>query len=134
MPSFYSILSKQIFQTPNFEELCSHEIEIKQISPNARWVEQDPLQIIDAVRACYVQAIQKMDNIIPNTYNVKNITTIGVTNQRETVVAWDKYTGEPLYNAIGKLDCIDMAIPKKIAHLYDIRSLIRILYSYTLLI
>ena len=33
---------------------------------------------------------------------------IGVSNQRETTVVWDKLTGEPLYNAVGKLLCVDV--------------------------
>lgn len=92
----------QIFKTPGFEELCSHEIEIEQISPENRWVEHNPLQVLQAVRDCAAKAIAKLDNFIPNIYSVKNIVSIGVTNQRETLVAWDKYTGEPLYNAIGE--------------------------------
>lgn len=43
-----------------------------------------------------------MDNFIPSIYSVKDIVAIGITNQRETVVVWDKYTGRPLHNAIGK--------------------------------
>lgn len=93
----------QIFKTPHFEELCSHEIDIQQISPRERWVEHDPEQILDAVRSAAAQAIKKLDNFIPSIYSVKDIVSIGVTNQRETVVAWDKYTGEPLHNAIGEL-------------------------------
>lgn len=38
----------------------------------------------------------------PNVYSKDDIVTIGITNQRETVVVWDKRTGKPLYNAIGK--------------------------------
>lgn len=36
-------------------------------------------------------------------YTVADIVTLGVTNQRETTVVWDRLTGEPLYNAIGEL-------------------------------
>lgn len=93
----------QIFKTPNFEEICSHEIEIEQISPRERWVEHDPEQIMKAVRSAVVQTIKKLDNFIVNSYSVKDIVSIGITNQRETVVAWDKYTGKPLHNAIGKI-------------------------------
>lgn len=82
--------------------MCTHEIEIKQISPHDRWVEHDPMQILEAVRGCASRAIEKLDNFIPDIYSVKDIVTIGVTNQRETLVAWDKYTGEPFYNAIGE--------------------------------
>lgn len=41
---------------------------------------------------------------ISTGYNVKDIVCIGITNQRETTVVWDKLTGEPLYNAIGNYE------------------------------
>lgn len=88
--------------SPHFEELCTHEIQVTQISPNDRWVEQDPLEILEAVRTCAEKAIAKLDNFIPSIYSIKDIISIGITNQRETVVVWDKHTGQPLHNAIGK--------------------------------
>ncbi|XP_055314073.1 glycerol kinase-like isoform X2 [Sitodiplosis mosellana] len=85
---------------PHFEELCSHEIEIEQIHPQNRWVEQDPLTILDAVDKCSAEAIRKLDNFIPSIYSKSDIAAVGITNQRETVVIWDKQTGKPLHNAI----------------------------------
>lgn len=41
-----------IYKTPNFDELCSHEIRIEQISKKEGWLEHDPKEIIDAVREC----------------------------------------------------------------------------------
>lgn len=94
--------SNQIFKTkPQFEELCSHELEIKQILPNERWVEQDPLQTLSAIRTCATEAVRKLDECIPCVYNRSDIAAVGITNQRETVVVWDKKTGKPLHNAIG---------------------------------
>lgn len=78
-----------------------HEVEIKQINPNERWVEQDPIEILNAIRICTTQAIKKLDQITPCLYTKNDIITIGITNQRETIVVWDKFTGKPLYNAIG---------------------------------
>lgn len=43
--------------------------------------------------------------LLPSVYSL--IKAIGVSNQRETTVVWDKLTGEPLYNALGKLSCMD---------------------------
>lgn len=43
--------------------------------------------------------------LLPSVYSL--IKAIGVSNQRETTVVWDKLTGEPLYNAVGKLSCMD---------------------------
>lgn len=63
------------------------------------WVEQDPLDIVNNVRLCVEEACKKL---IDFGYSAKDIVSIGVTNQRETTVVWDKFTGEPLYNAIGE--------------------------------
>lgn len=59
------------------------------------------MEILEAVRMCANEAIRKLDTLIPSTYSKSDIATIGVTNQRETVIVWDKNTGKPLYNAIG---------------------------------
>jgi glycerol kinase len=88
-----------VYKTPNFEEIVSHEVRIKQISPKEGWLEHDPMEIIDAVRECSKVAL----HLLPNQgYSKSDVTCIGVTNQRETVMMWNKQTGEPLYNAIGK--------------------------------
>jgi glycerol kinase len=89
-----------IFQTPNFEELCSHEVRIKQISPATGHLEHDPKEIIEAVRESAKVAIHLLAN---HGYSKANIACVGVTNQRETVVLWDKVSGEPLHNAVGKM-------------------------------
>jgi glycerol kinase len=60
--------------------------EHEQITPQAGWVEHDAQEIIANVRAC----LEGYDGI----------TAIGITNQRETTVVWDKASGEPVYNAI----------------------------------
>lgn len=63
------------------------------------WVEQDPREILEAVRECATKAIGKLESI--GSLNDAPLRCIGITNQRETIVIWDKFTGEPLYNAIG---------------------------------
>lgn len=92
-----------IYVTPNFEELCSHEVSITQISSKEGWLEHDPKEIIRAVRECAKVVIHLLPN---HGYSKSNIACIGVTNQRETVVMWNKKTGEPLYNAIGEYDLL----------------------------
>jgi glycerol kinase len=88
-----------VYKTPNFEELVSHEVRIKQISLKEGWLEHDPIEIISAVRECAKVAL----HLLPNQgFSTSDITCIGITNQRETVVLWNKQTGEPLHNAIGK--------------------------------
>jgi glycerol kinase len=88
-----------IYKTPNFEELCSHEVRITQISDKQGYLEHDPKEIIRAVRESAKVALHLLPN---HGYSTQNIACIGITNQRETVVMWDKTTGEPLHNAIGE--------------------------------
>lgn len=88
-----------IYKTPSFEEVCSHEVRIAQISQQQGWLEHDPKEIIVAVRECAKVAIHLLPN---HGFSKSNIACIGITNQRETVVLWNKETGQPLHNAIGK--------------------------------
>ena len=69
-------------------------IEFKQIYPANGWVEHDPLEIIQTIKLT-IAIILKRNAIIQN-----DIVSCGITNQRETIVAWDKVSGKPLYNAI----------------------------------
>ncbi len=74
--------------------VAGHQVEHKQIYPQAGWVEHDAMEIWKNTEICIRLAIKKA-NIDP-----KEIASIGVTNQRETTVIWDKKTGRPLCNAI----------------------------------
>lgn len=68
--------------------------EFRQIYPEAGWVEHDAMEIWSTQMGVAQEALLKIDG----TY--KNIRAIGITNQRETTVVWDKETGRPIYNAI----------------------------------
>jgi len=68
--------------------------EFKQIFPKPGWVEHNPLEILDSQIEVF-ESLLSIHNISP-----ENIISIGITNQRETVILWDKDTGNPLYNAI----------------------------------
>lgn len=68
--------------------------EFTQIYPKPSWVEHDPQEIYSAQYTALTECITKA-NIDP-----KDIAAVGVTNQRETVIVWDKNTGEPVSNAI----------------------------------
>ena len=70
----------------------SHQIELTQYFPDNNCVEHDPIEIIDSVNKC-------LENVV-NDIDVNEIISIGITNQRETTVAWSKSTGKPFYNAI----------------------------------
>lgn len=61
------------------------------------------MEILEMVRKCIDEAIVKIKNQSnANGYSDSDIAAVGITNQRETVVVWDKITGRPLYNAIGE--------------------------------
>lgn len=68
--------------------------EFQQYFPKPGWVEHDPQEIWST------QAGVAAEATVSKGLNGKNIAGIGITNQRETVVVWDKNTGEPVYNAI----------------------------------
>ena len=68
--------------------------EFKQIYPKEGWVEHDPMEIW-ASQYGVLQEVLAKTNIEP-----EQIAAIGITNQRETAIVWDKQTGEPIYNAI----------------------------------
>jgi len=68
--------------------------EFRQIFPQAGWVEHDPMEILST-------QFGVLDTLVrDNQVDPASIKAIGITNQRETTVVWDKTTGEPLYNAI----------------------------------
>lgn len=68
--------------------------KFKQIFPNPGWVEHDPQEILDSQLGALEDVLQSKN------INIGEIICIGITNQRETVVVWDKGTGKPIYNAI----------------------------------
>ena len=66
--------------------------EFKQIFPQPGWVEHDPSEIWESARQVIAEAVHQVDR--------NQIVAVGLTNQRETVVAWNPKTGEPIQNAI----------------------------------
>ena len=74
--------------------LAVDQKEHRQIYPKPGWVEHDPLEIWERTQEVMKGALQK-SGIQP-----ADIVAIGITNQRETAVVWDKSTGKPVYNAI----------------------------------
>ncbi len=72
--------------------VASHGIELRQIYPANGWVEHDAEEIWEATLACCRAATRGID--------AKDIAAIGITNQRETTLIWDKATGTPLHHAI----------------------------------
>lgn len=68
--------------------------EFTQIFPKEGWVEHDPMEIWSTQMGVAQEALLKVG------FTYKNIEAIGITNQRETTIVWDKETGMPVYNAI----------------------------------
>ncbi|ALC06944.1 Glycerol kinase [Corynebacterium deserti GIMN1.010] len=89
--------------------VASASKEHEQIFPKQGWVEHDPMEIWDNVRSVVSQAMVSID-ITPY-----EVASVGVTNQRETTIVWDKNTGEPIYNAIVWQDTRTTEICKEIA-------------------
>ncbi|XP_065394376.1 glycerol kinase isoform X7 [Macaca fascicularis] len=87
----------QVFNSKTAELLSHHQVEIKQEFPREGWVEQDPKEILHSVYECIEKTCEKLGQL---NIDISNIKAIGVSNQRETTVVWDKITGEPLYNAV----------------------------------
>lgn len=76
-------------------EICSiAQKELKQYFPKPGWVEQDANEIWSTQLGVAVEAMQKIGA------SVQNIEAIGITNQRETTIVWERETGEPVYPAI----------------------------------
>ena len=89
--------------------VSSGQLEHEQIFPRPGWVEHNPMEIWDNTREVIGQALSKA-NITRH-----NIKAVGITNQRETAVVWDKTTGLPVYNAIVWQDTRTQAIVDRLA-------------------
>ena len=67
--------------------------EIRQLFPHPGWVEHDPKEYVSSVKECVFAVLDRCGEDL-------HIEGVGITNQRETTIAWDKQTGEPICNAI----------------------------------
>lgn len=74
--------------------VASAQREFPQIYPQSGWVEHDPMEIYSCQYGVMMEAITR------SGCDVHDIAAIGITNQRETTVVWEKATGRPIYNAI----------------------------------
>ena len=83
-----------LYDTTKREIIASSQYPFRQFYPKSGWVEQDANEI---------WTLQKMtlDDVITNSkIDPKSVIGLGITNQRETVIAWNRETGEPIYRAI----------------------------------
>ncbi len=76
------------------ESVSAHQLEHEQIYPQPGWVEHDPIEIWERVQEAIKVALKK------GNANVEDIAAVGITNQRETTVVWNKHTGLPYHNAL----------------------------------
>ena len=75
--------------------ICSMaQKEFTQIYPRPGWVEHDPMEIWSSQLAVATESMARLG------IDAEAVSGIGITNQRETTILWDRYTGEPVYNAI----------------------------------
>jgi len=89
--------------------VSSGQLEHDQILPQAGWVEHDPEQIWRNTREVIGQALSKAD------ITRHDVEAVGITNQRETAVVWDRNTGKPIYNAIVWQDTRTQSIVDRLA-------------------
>ncbi len=89
--------------------VSSGQMEHEQIFPKAGWVEHDPMEIWANTREVIGQALSKA------SLTRHDIAAVGITNQRETAVVWDKNTGKPVYNAIVWQDTRTQSIVDRLA-------------------
>ena len=86
--------TRSIIFNDKFEVIAVSQRELEVDYPKPGWVEQDANEI-------WQKTLQTMEEVLEKAnLKWKDISAIGITNQRETTVAWDKNTGEPLYKAI----------------------------------
>lgn len=86
--------SRSVLFNNNGQIVAIEQQEFEQIFPKSGWVEHRPEDILNS-------QLETLERLIKNnTISPKDIAGIGITNQRETAIVWDKNTGKPIYNAI----------------------------------
>ena len=86
--------TRSVLYSKRGELLDSSQEEFEQYFPNEGWVEHNPEQIWKTVESTLMNVVEK------NDISCNEVASIGITNQRETTVLWDKTTGRPISNAI----------------------------------
>lgn len=89
--------------------VATGQVEHEQIFPQAGWVEHDPVEIWTNTREVIGKALSRAD------ITRHDIAAVGITNQRETTVVWDRLTGQPVYNAIVWQDTRTQSIVERLA-------------------
>ena len=85
-----------LYDAATLSPVASHQVELQSATtnPQAGWSQMDPMKILSTVDASARGALEKAGA------SVKDVLGVGITNQRESTVVWDKRTGEPLYDCV----------------------------------
>lgn len=102
--------SRAILFNNNGEIVAQAQHEFQQIYPNAGWVEHDPLDILTSQLTSAVEALTRAGA------RPRDVAALGITNQRETVIVWDRETNKPVYNAIVWQDRRTAAVCQSLAN------------------
>lgn len=89
--------SRFLIFNKDVDPVASHQIEFENHYPVSGWHEHDPEELLASVQACIEEATKRFQEL---GYSKSQIKSVGITNQRETTVCWDKNTGEPLCRAV----------------------------------
>lgn len=102
-----------VFENGSGQLLASSQIEVKRIVPQEGWVEMDPCAIMDSVNQTIEDVCNKLSRssspesdqqVSTQEQLIKQISCIGICNQRESTVVWDSVSGKALYNVIVWMD------------------------------
>ena len=105
--------SRSIIFDKNGNQIAISQYEFEQFFPNKGWVEHDPEEI-------WISQLKSIKNVIKLAkIDPDEIDSIGITNQRETTVIWNKKTGKPIYNAIVWQDRRTASICEDLISQYD---------------
>lgn len=115
-----------LFKAGTAEIVCYHQLELAHTTPHEGWVEQDPLKMLHLVNECIGKTV---DKLIALGGQPSDIVAVGVTNQRETTIVWNRITGEPLHNALvwfdartsSTVDILEQKLPNKDKNHYQRR-------------
>ncbi|KLU91628.1 glycerol kinase [Magnaporthiopsis poae ATCC 64411] len=89
--------SRFLIFSPSGDVVATHQLEFKQFYPQPGWHEHDPEEIVSSVEKCIDGAVADFET---QGHTRDQIKAVGITNQRETTVVWDRTTGKALHNAI----------------------------------
>ena len=85
-----------LYDTASLKPVASHQVELQSATtnPQAGWSQMDPVKILSTISTSAAGALKKAGA------KAGDVVGVGITNQRESTIVWDKVTGEPLYDAI----------------------------------